>query len=67
MNEEEKDLIETFRKLRPDIRQIMLVQASASLAMEETAQKQCGILPAGRGLTQRANPLSQKAPGACWG
>jgi hypothetical protein len=49
---EEKDLIETFRKLRPDVRHIMLAQARSSLTAEET-RKQHGLL-SGRGPAQTA-------------
>jgi hypothetical protein len=40
--EEENDLIAAFRKLRADMRAIMLVYARSSLAAEETARARYG-------------------------
>jgi hypothetical protein len=45
MNEEEKDMFETFRKLWPASRYILLLQAHSALAIEETARHQYGLLP----------------------
>lgn len=45
MNEEEKDMFETFKRLMPGSRHILLLQAHSALAIEETAWRQYGLMP----------------------
>ena len=45
MNKEEKDMFDTFKRLRPESKYILLLQAHSALAIEETARRQYGLLP----------------------